>query len=194
MATMLDCKKIQPLLSEYIDGALDGDAGWNIKLHLSSCAVCSTVTDELRATANLLQTLPTREPSANFEAMLAKRLADQVLTPRHSSWSERMSERLREWWQTPRVRPFATSAVALAAIVPMALFVALRPQTTIVDRQNETNPAVSMTATTADEATVNQLWREHITYASTEPLGGGGGMLLPAASNSSSAPGGDIGL
>lgn len=193
MATMLDCKKIQPLLSEYIDGTLDGDAGWNIKLHLASCAVCSTITEELRATANLLQTLPTREPSANFEALLAKRLADQVLTPRPPSWSDR----LREWWQTPRVRPVATSAVALAAVVPMALFVVLRPHTTTVAGSKTTSTVVTAAASeaaTADEATVNQLWREHITYASTEPLGGGGAMLLPAASNSGSAPGGDIGL
>jgi anti-sigma factor RsiW len=190
MATMLDCKKIQPLLSEYIDGALDSEKAWSVKMHIASCAVCSTVADELRGTAALLQTLPPREPSANFEAMLAKRLADQVLTPHRPSFLER----LRTWWDTPQVRPVATSAVALAAVVPMALFVVLRPHATGGQQPRSVIGTPGTETVADDEATVNQLWRDHISYASTEPLGNGGGMLLPAASFTASSSGGDTGL
>lgn len=191
MATMLDCKKIQPLLSEYVDGVLDGDTGWDVKLHLASCAVCTEVAGELRATAELLRSLPTREPSANFEAALAKRLADKVLTPHRPT----LQDRLREWWVgTPRLRPVATSAAVMAAMLPLAFLVTLRDGTPrSADGRPGTEQAIPSTpkATTPGDATVNQLWSEHLSYASTEPLGNGGGMLLPTTSP---APGTDIGL
>jgi hypothetical protein len=186
MATMLDCKKIQPLLSEYVDGALESEASWNVKLHLSSCAVCSQVADDLRATAGLLQALPTLEPSANFEAMLAKRLADQVLTPHRPT----LLERVREWWETPRaLRPVAASAFALAAVVPMA-FIALRSQQTLPDPV-QVRTIATPNSTRVAETAVDQLWNDHLTYSSTEPLGNGGGMLLPGGDTT---PGGDSGL
>src|SRR6187455_1334329 len=105
MATMLDCKKIQPLLSEYVDGALSDAMAWNVKMHVSSCAVCAQVADELRATANLLSALPALEPSANFEAMLAKRLANQVLTPHRPTFAERLRSGLSEWLSRPLMGP-----------------------------------------------------------------------------------------
>src|SRR6476646_6265157 len=105
MATMLDCKKVQPLLSEYVDGALPSDTAWDVKLHVASCAVCARVADELAATAKLLQSLPTLEPSANFEAALAKRLADKVLTPKRPSLGQRIAAALGGWWSRPILRP-----------------------------------------------------------------------------------------
>src|SRR6476646_5558327 len=104
MATMLDCKKVQPLLSEYVDGVLPPDTGWDVKLHVASCAVCARVADELTATAKLLQSLPALEPSANFEAALAKRLADQVLTPARPTLGQRLTDALSGLWSRPILR------------------------------------------------------------------------------------------
>ncbi len=71
MASMLDCKKIQGQLSEYVDGALTADAAWSVKLHLASCAVCTRAAEELSATVSLLRSLPRQETSDAPEAAKA---------------------------------------------------------------------------------------------------------------------------
>jgi len=184
MATMLDCKKIQPLLSEYIDGALPDEAAWSVKMHVSSCAVCAEVADELRATANLLSSLPSLEPSANFEAMLAKRLANQVLTPHKPTFTERLRGSLSGWWSRPLMGPAVATGVALAVLLPVAI---------IMNRPNNPVPATAVVMTpsptpgqvqkpSSDNTAMDQLWRDHLRYASTEPLGDSAGLLTAANS------------
>jgi len=170
MATMLDCKKVQPLLSEYVDGVLAPDTAWDVKLHVASCAVCARVADELAATATLLQSLPTLEPSANLEAALAKRLADKVLTPKRPSLGQRVADALGGWWSRPMLRPALASGVALAALLPAAFFFAHQGRG-IVATPSPNAPVA------ADATTVDQLWREHTAYASAEPLGDPAGLL-----------------
>jgi len=171
MATMLDCKKIQPLLSEFVDNALDGDTAWKVKLHVSSCAVCEQVAGEIRATASLLSGLPARETSSGFEAALAARLADRVLAPRRVS----LWERMRMAWAfpaTPVLRPALASAAALAMLVPATL---------ITLRGTHVSPA-SGPATTkvsvADASGLQSLWDEHAAYSASEPLGDQAGVML----------------
>jgi hypothetical protein len=173
---MLDCKKIQPRISEYVDGVLDGDTAWNLKLHLSSCGVCSQIESELRATTNLLRSLPEAGPSLDFEAKLAKRLADQVLQPRRPS----VLARVRDWWyDAPYARPAVTSGLAVAAILPAA-FIAFGGRTAVTHTEV---PARTQAMTTANAATgdttLEQVWAEH---ASSDPLGDSSGLLLPPAS------------
>lgn len=122
MSTMLDCKKIQPALSEFIDGALPEERAFEIRRHLGSCAVCSRVADELTSTVRLVATLPSVKPSASFDDKLAARLANIVLTPRPST----LSEKLAAWWGRPRVRPAVASGFALVALAPVCFFL-LRP-------------------------------------------------------------------
>jgi hypothetical protein len=174
MASMLDCKNVQPRLSEYIDGAVSGDEAWNIKLHVSSCAVCERVAEELSTTANLLRALPTLEPSAGFEAALAQRLADRALQPKRPSvWA-----RLGEWWSVPRVRPAFTTSVALAAVAPLVLMVTRNVSTPVA-----TSTGIARSAATpspqppAGDSTLDELWREHTTYAASEPLADPVGMF-----------------
>jgi len=171
MGTMLDCKKVQPQLSEYVDGALDGDAAWSIKLHLATCAVCSRVESDIRGTAELLGRLPEMTPSSSFEAKLAARLADQVLQPRRPGlWS-----RLRDWWyDAPYARPMVGSAAALAALAPL-LF--LLPRTT-VDQSNSKEIKV---AAATNGSTLEQVWAEH---ASSDPFGDDSSLLLSATAQS----------
>ena len=183
MASMLDCKKIQGRLSEYVDGALDRETAWNIKLHLSSCSVCSLVESELQATTGLLRSLPDVGPSANFEAKLAMRLADQVLQPRRAS----LLGRVRDWWyDAPYARPAVTSGLALAAVLPAA-FVFLGGHTTApsVSQRPQTAGVTTASAATGD-GTLEQVWAEH---ASSDPLGDNSGMLLTPASLSTDSAG-----
>ena len=175
MATMLDCKKIQPQIGEYIDGALGGDEAWGIKLHLSSCAVCTKIADELTATATLLRSLPTLEPSASFEVALAARLADQALKPRRPSLWSRFCDSLPVM---PRLHPAFTAGVALAALVPAAFFVTGRMNTpTASDSAANPSARQNATKTVGSDTTLDELWREHSSYASSEPLADPAGML-----------------
>jgi anti-sigma factor RsiW len=177
MATILDCRKVQPLLSEYVDGTLQADTAWDVKLHVASCAVCARVADELAATATLLQSLPALEPSKDFETALARRLADQVLMPRRPSLLQRLTETLVGWWSRPVLRPALASGAALAALVPAAIFLTYRTAGTI-------QPAATPPATPAasEAGVVEQLWKEHAAYASAEPLGDPAGLLSTASS------------
>jgi anti-sigma factor RsiW len=181
---MLDCKKIQPQLSEYVDGVVDQETAWSLKLHLSSCAVCSRIESELRATASLLRSLPEAGPSLDFDAKLAKRLADQVLQPRRVS----LLDRMRDWWyEAPYARPAVTSGLAVAAIVPAAFF-AFGGQTAVT-RTSVSVGATSITTANAasGDVTLEQVWAEH---ASSDPLGDNSGLLLTPTSLSVDGGGG----
>jgi acyl transferase domain-containing protein len=175
MASMMDCQKVQPLLSEYVDGTLDGDAAWGVKMHVASCAVCGRIADDFTATARLLGTLERREPSVNFEALLAGRLADIALKPA-TPW-----QRLRAWWSdgaaAPARRPAVASAAALAALVPVAVVVfgqrAMAPG-------REAHPAVvsASPAAPADSAgALRDIWDDHTEFSSSQPLGDQSGVL-----------------
>jgi anti-sigma factor RsiW len=184
MATMLDCKKIQPLLSEYVDGTLPDQSAWDVKMHVSSCAVCAQVAQELSATVNLLSSLPTLEPSANFEAMLAKRLADQVLTPRKPTVTERLRSGLFEWWSRPLVRPAMATGVVFATLLPVALLMnqPVKPMQGSVAVTSPTPMATQAAAAPrAEGGPLNEYYGDHLSYSSTEPLGDSAGMV--AASN-----------
>ena len=183
MASMLDCKKIQGRLSEYVDSALDRETAWSIKLHLASCGVCSLVESELQATTSLLRSLPDVGPSANFDAKLAMRLADQVLQPRRAS----LLDRVRDWWyDAPYARPAVTSGLALAAVLPAA-FLFLSGHNTAPSANLRPQSARITTASAATgDGTLEQVWAEH---ASSDPLGDNSGMLLTPTSLSTDGAG-----
>lgn len=180
MATMLDCKKIQGELSEYVDGTLPGDRAWTIKMHVSSCAVCDQIARDFSGTARLLQGLPQAEPSQGFEAALARRLADYALTPQQNSaglWN-RFSSLVASWNTAPRLlRPVGFApGLAIAALVPAVFFVVAHQQKT----QEFPAAAQKSAVTTAKEArdtTLDDLLNDHVAYASSEPLGDPAGML-----------------
>jgi anti-sigma factor RsiW len=155
--SMLDCKKIQPRLSEFIDGTLPENERWEVRLHLSSCAVCTRASAELAATVKLVGSLPERAPSASFDDALAARLADLVLTPRPQTWQEKLAL----LWRRPATRPALASGLALAVVAPACFFL-LRPVAP---------PAA------AEDAMLTQIVREHADFASSEPLANPSDML-----------------
>lgn len=168
MASILDCKKIQAVLSEYLDGTLPESAAWEAQQHLGSCAVCAQVAQELTQTTRLLAFLPRHEPTESFEAALAARLAHQSLRPRPLTWSER----LVAWWSRPRVRPAVASGLAVAALVPIA-FLALRPA---APRRSE-EPRLTAT----EGGTLDQVMQDHLSATTTEAFGNSSGLLLASA-------------
>ncbi len=186
MATMLDCKKIQTDLSEYVDGTLDNDRAWTIKMHLSSCAVCDQIVRDFSATARLVGSLPQLEPSSNFEAALAKRLADQALAPRKSAplWN-----RALDAFGSLHLRPAVFGpGLALAALAPVAFFAFTH------QAHQNVSPTVAVATPVADaskdarDTTLDELLNDHVAYAASEPLGDPSGMLSARTSGGGSAP------
>lgn len=176
---MLDCKKIQANLGEYVDGALPSDEAWRVKMHLSSCAVCDQAARELSGTVALLQSLPRQDTPAGFEQALARRLADVALQPRRSS----LSERIGNWWTLPRrVRPATlATAGALAALAPAAILVFSSANhggaTSPVHSPGARTPSL-VRASTASSDFVQQCLDEHSTYAAADPLGDQTAVIL----------------
>lgn len=195
MASMLDCKKIQARLGEYVDGALPSDQTWDVKLHLASCAVCDQAARELSGTVALLQSLPRQDTPAGFEQALARRLADVALQPRCLS----LSERARAWW-TPRAilhgRPAVlATAGTLAALVPAAvaalLFANQGGGATRPDFVPVAPTPLVASASKPGADFVQQCLDEHSTYAAADPLGDQTSVILAsttAASGSGTAP------
>ncbi len=181
---MLDCKKIQANLGEYVDGALASEEAWRVKLHLASCAVCDQAARELSGTVALLQALPRQDTPAGFEQALARRLADVALQPRRSS----LAERIRDWWTLPRrARPAMLATVgALAALVPAALLVfsSVNHGGVVPPAAVSGGPAPSLARATARGADfVQQCLDEHSTYAAADPLGDQTAVILASMPN-----------
>lgn len=187
MSSMKDCSKVQPLLAEYVDGALADDSAWDVKLHVASCAVCSRIADDFRATSRLLGTLERAEPSASFEDNLARRLADLSLQPRRPAtpW-----DRVRLWWseQSAARRPAAlASAAALAALLPLAVVIAGQRAATVRTESGSGPRPVAAASAAPDAApapapartedTLRELWDGHTEYASSMPLGDQAALL-----------------
>lgn len=168
MASMLDCKKIQAGLSEYIDGTLPKELDEATRAHLRSCAVCTKITEELTQTSRLLAFLPRPEPSESFETKLTLRLAGQALRPKPIT----LGEKLSAWWVRPRVRPAVASALAVAALIPLVV-VRVRPASSVA------LPPHTQTATENRE--VEQALQEHLTAKASEAFGDSSGLLLASA-------------
>jgi len=181
MSTMRDCSNIRNLLGSYVDGELDDASVWTVEKHCATCSVCSRIAADLGATARLLRELPIEEPSADFDARLAARLADVVLAAPRPSWRDRWFRPrvLRPVHRTAPVRAFAIAAAAclLAAPLVRAPFAAR-------------NAATPGEVAVSEPVALEDIVQDHVHAASSEPLGGTSGMLLASTAGSSSGPSG----
>lgn len=155
----MNCDTIKPLISEFLDERLAAAAAWQVQTHLSECTACGEVRRDLDALRRTLQALPTRQPSVNFDAALAQRLALTRRPAPRRTWRDRLglsSLRL----PAPLLRP----ALALGVAFAVGGGVLLLP----------THPPVSdpalTAAHTADHAFVADCVAQHRRDAAGEPL------------------------
>lgn len=121
----MDCKTVKSLLSEFVDERLGAAESWQVQMHLSGCAACGRLSRDLESLHRTLQALPTRQPSANFDAALAQRLAlTRRPTPRRS-WLDRVALPFRR--PMPLLRPAFALGVAFAAVGGVLLLPARPP-------------------------------------------------------------------
>ena len=145
----MTCETIQPLLSEFADERLDVGTAWELQVHLAGCESCAKISRDIRAMRSLLQTLPTREPSAQFDTRLAQRLAMTRRPERRVNWQDR--------W----LRPALALGAAAAAV---GGFLLLAPQS---------GPSVISpdAARSTDRSLVSACIQQHRSEAAAEPLG-----------------------
>ena len=176
----MNCKTTLPLLSEFVDERLDAARAWQVQTHLAECAACTRACRETETLRRALQTLPTRQPSASFDAALAQRLALTRRTPKRQTWQDRV----HALFPRPAFlrRPALALAVAAVSVGGILLFPAATPK-----------PSVSASARTADHAFVADCVAQRSRDTAGEPLADMAAQNLtdrldPAAPSSAPAP------
>ena len=77
----MQCRRIENLLSAYLDGELDRDEAWAVDNHLARCAACREEYRSLQATKQVLANLARRSSRGDLERLLAtdvRTLANEV--------------------------------------------------------------------------------------------------------------------
>ena len=152
----MTCETVRPLLSEFQDDGLEAATSWQIQTHLAECEGCARISRELSSVCQMLHVLPTRQPSTNFEASLAQRLA---LTRRPQS-KPTWQTHLRQAFPSPRFRPALALCAALTA-AGVIFFAPISPVRT---------PDTPRTAPAVDHAFVADCVAQHRRDAAGEPL------------------------
>jgi len=114
----MNCTIVKTLLSEFVDERLEVSTAWKVQAHLSECAACRRVTQDMESMRQALQTLPTQQPSANFESALAQRLALTRRPEKRRAWGDRIVFLRRS---LPLLRPAFALGVAATAIAGILL-------------------------------------------------------------------------
>ena len=77
----MNCRKVNNLLSAYIDGELTGADQLQVRLHLRTCGCCSEEHESLEETKQILARLSARTPNPELEDRILQRLAEEANRP-----------------------------------------------------------------------------------------------------------------
>ena len=66
----LSCVKIREMSSDYLDGTMTPKSLWKFTYHSERCSGCSTFTSSLRASIQILNSLPKMEASEDLKQRL----------------------------------------------------------------------------------------------------------------------------
>jgi hypothetical protein len=110
----MSCEQTRDLAAELALGIADGAERAEALRHLSTCAECRRVVEQLSQVADeLLVLAPVQEPPAGFESRVVEAMGMQKPTPRR-----RLARWLSPRWLAPRLGPaLATAAVTAAALI-----------------------------------------------------------------------------
>ncbi len=114
----MNCRKVQPRLSEFLDNKLSARDTWEVDLHLADCHECTRVLNEMRRTVDLLAGAPRYEVSGDFIQNLQNRIGGMEPAAPRWAWVEAVRSALR-----PRALPalgaaLATCALAIVLLIP----------------------------------------------------------------------------
>ena len=113
----MDCKHIEDLFHDYLNGRLDPAVRKTVDSHLATCETCRLALEQMGLVWQTLGELPDEEPSpalrSRFYAMLEAQKRGVQEAREKVPWRERLEAWLGLWWpQRPAVQ-FALSAALL---------------------------------------------------------------------------------
>lgn len=139
---MMNCSKVQNLLSCYIDRELPGMEMLAIQKHLDVCSECAKEYQALLQVKRLLSNLVVVVPSPDMEGRLAKAVAEMAIPNRQ--WSL--------IWGWKRFRPLALAATVAALALTSWYF---GTQTSLKTEQDNLPTVASSSVSEVDHATLD---------------------------------------
>jgi anti-sigma factor RsiW len=130
----LNCRKVNSLLSAYIDAELTGEEMHAVSVHLNSCPTCRLEQESLQETKRLVASLALKAPREELESLLLME-SEHAASPASrlwfpvTMWLDEVRERAASVATLPvRTRPLAATAMFSLAGLWLA--------TASVDRHN----------------------------------------------------------
>jgi anti-sigma factor RsiW len=167
----MNCQKMHPLLSEYIDNALSARATWEVDKHLAACHHCTRMLNEMRRTVEAVASAPRFEVSGDFMEKLQARLANVEPEPPRRAWLNALEEVFR-----PRLRPVWGAALGTCAL---AVVMMISSKTPVVEHPVTSGPSVP-----AMPAMVTVAQTQNIALTANDPLGDAAAASMQASSES----------
>ncbi|HBG61797.1 MAG: hypothetical protein A2Y03_02495 [Omnitrophica WOR_2 bacterium GWF2_38_59] len=99
----MDCKRLKSQIYEYLDNELKADDLQHVTEHLSTCAECQKMYEEIKKNWDALGVLPKVEPSPNYMSQFWSEVATR------QSIVEKISERSRQMFLTWKMVPVYVS-------------------------------------------------------------------------------------
>lgn len=109
----MNCETIQRELSAYQDGELKAIQMKSVEDHLAGCSSCRQELQRLTQVWNLLDALPTVQPSSDFRARFWEKVRQDEIR----------KENLWGWLQWPRLAPVAGALAVWLLGITSGLFV-----------------------------------------------------------------------
>jgi hypothetical protein len=106
---MGDCKRVQDILSDYLEGSLSGERHRRIEGHIHLCPTCRNLYEGIKGTVRLLGSLPAITPSDVFEQHLKEKIRAERYREHH---------RIRLHIPSlPLLRPWPVFTLSLAVVI-----------------------------------------------------------------------------
>ncbi len=115
----MNCSRIEPKLSEYLNEALSAREALDVEKHLAECHPCTLALTELRHTVRLVAAAPRFELSPDFMQRLQERI-DAAPVPSRLGWVQNLRQLLRP-------RPLSLFGATAACVVAVVMFVPRLP-------------------------------------------------------------------
>ncbi|UCE19770.1 MAG: hypothetical protein JSV84_05365 [Gemmatimonadota bacterium] len=148
---MIDCKRAQDSMSDFIEGLLETEKHNIVQTHVDGCSLCASVCERMRRVRDLLNGLPQVASSPTFEHILKDKLRLERERSEGTLWRRLPS------YLPIRPRPaFAFSMACLAVVIGLflvkstllqkrqPLFIAESEHSTKVERISPSEDTVSL--------------------------------------------------
>lgn len=154
----MNCKNLEAVLFDYLDGTLAETARLNLERHLAGCSGCRERVEGLRSVSQALDRWQAPDVSPWFDQRLQARIRAEESA--YAPWHERLAA-FRSWF-----RPgYATALAALVIMSSLALW---------VSRPDPTGSAQAIQISAADAQKMEEVTKvveDFELLSSFEPLG-----------------------